>query len=102
MASLDGHGQRLVLQRPKLIPHVGYLNWDAPILQVAPSQEGHTSMHSAAVPGTADWMRETDFSCFILRSSEIVLQRAHLINAVRKDKAKAQRVVSVRYSYLRR
>lgn len=93
MASLNG--QRLVLQRPKIIPRVGYLDWAPPEPCAPPSQPGHTSMHSAVALETTDWMRERDFSCFILRSQEITLQRAHLINAVGSDREKGARVVSV-------
>jgi len=94
MASLDTGRQRLVFPPAKLLPHVGYLDWSPPTLLAPLSKVGHSSQHSALAPGANNWMLADDFSCFILGSHEITLQRAHLVNTVRADARKGTRVVS--------
>lgn len=60
------------------------------------SHAGRSSLHdSIKVLGMDNWILEADFSCFILESHEIGLQKVPLINMVRQEESKAVRVVSL-------
>lgn len=93
MTSLDG-GKRLIFQPAKEILRVDYPG-SPPSTLIAP-------LSSTNASGVDDWIRKTDFSCSVLRSQDITLQRVRLVNVIKQDVDKVKKLVIARVLILPR